>query len=797
MTSLIVDGVNVRLGKRLGRGGEGEVFALENDDRALKVYTSTDIQQREAKILSIVNRKIAQQSSWVAFPLAIARHSDGRFAGFVMKRVNGHKPLFELYSPGARKKHFPKADFRFLVRTAANVSRAVASVHRTGCVIGDINHSGILISDEAKVALIDADSFQIIDGANKFLCRVGVPEYTPPELQGKKLSGIVRTANHDAFGLAVVIFQLLFMGRHPFVGAFAKGDMPMERAIFEHRFVYSQIRDVGMTRPPGAASLADFPRDVADAFERAFSPSVERRPNAEEWINILVKLETEVTQCSSDNLHWYPQAASECPWCRMESKLGILLFLPTFTNRGLPAIDPGAASFSLGLAWSAIERVVLPHPSQLHPTLPLVKYVPSAEAKKAKFQIYRSRAIGIALLITAAAIGFALPKMWFIWGAVICFALKQLFFCRISSEKYFVEKYFHSKEQFEKSITAWRTRAGITQAVAVKASLADAKKQLENLEREKHLKISLYQNKRHGMQLLKYLESHEIRKAKIRHVGLARQTALASYGIETALDITEEKVLEVPGFGANNSVPLLEWRKSLENAFVYDPKPNDMDQQELQKIQIEIDQKGSDYRRTLTSGPSDLTQAVYAINAREKKEDPVVAHAYAAYFRDKEDLAYLKIQIPKTRPKDTDYLNFNSARNAALISGAVSGTVSGAQPQRVVNSVPTGAGASNNTAVQTAPTSAAVPQFARVSQAPPPPSNSSGIAPTPVDSFGRSSRTVNPRFKPSKGDMPFAPVSCPKCGQSMIKRVARGGKHDGKMFYGCSAYPACNGVRNV
>ncbi len=764
MTSLIVDGVNVQLGKRLGRGGEGEVFALENDDRALKVYTSTDTQQREAKILSIVNRKIAQQSSWVAFPLAIARHSDGRFAGFVMKRVTGHKPLFELYSPGARKKHFPKADFRFLIRTAANVSRAVASVHRTGCVIGDINHSGILISDEAKVALIDADSFQIIDGANKFLCRVGVPEYTPPELQGKKLSGVVRTANHDAFGLAVVIFQLLFMGRHPFVGAFAKGDMPMERAIFEHRFVYSRMRDVGMTRPPGAASLADFPREVADAFEQAFNPNAERRPSAETWINILVNLESAVTQCDADNLHWYPQAASECPWCRIENKLGMLLFLPNFLNRGVGTFDPGAASFSLGMAWSAIEKVVLPHPSQLQPVVPAIKYVPSAEAKKVKLQIYKSKAIGVASLILAAVIGFTLPKMWFIWGAVICFAIKKLLFNKVSSEKFFVEKYFHSKEQFEKSIEAWRTRGGITQALAVKASLADAKKQMENLEREKHLKISLYQTKRHGIQMIKYLESQEIRKAKIRHVGLARQTALASYGIENALDITEEKVLQVPGFGANNSVPLLEWRKSLEKSFVYDPKPNDMDQHELQKIQFEIDQKGSEFRKTLTSGPTDLAQAVYAINAREKKEDPIVAHAYAEFRRDKEDLAYLGISIPKTRPKDTDYLNINAHLNSGTTSSASRSTNSntGFSPSPA-----------NNSPSSSARTSAGVSRSATAAP----------VRPAPKQS------------KPALAGKPFAPVSCPKCGQGMVQRTVRKGPKSGQTVYGCSDYPSCLGWR--
>jgi DNA-binding helix-hairpin-helix protein with protein kinase domain len=734
MTSPIVyvNGETLRLGKRIGRGGEGEVFALENDlDRVLKIYTSTaDVQQREAKITSIVNRRIGHQSSLVAFPLAIARRNDGKFAGFVMKRVDGHKPLFELYSPGARKKNFPRADFRFLVRTAANVSRAVASVHKTGCVIGDINHSGILVSDEARVALIDADSFQIIDGAEKYLCRVGVPEYTPPELQGKKLSTVMRTANHDAFGLAVVIFQLLFMGRHPFVGAFAKGDMPMERAIFENRFVYSLIRDVGMTRPPGAASLTDFPSYVADAFEQAFSPNADRRPSAETWINILVKLESAIIQCSNDNLHYYPQVATECPWCRMENKLGILLFLPNFISRGASALDPGAASFNLAATWAAIEKVVLPSQAQLQPVVPAIDYVPSPEAKKAKLKVSQSKIIGLATLILAGAIAFAWPSGWLVWGAGILLACARLFLIKIDSKQDFIDRYLKSKQVFKETTDAWRTRCGITQAMEVKTALLDAKRQMINIDRQKSLRLSVYQSKRKGLQLLKFLESQEIRKAKIRHVGLARQTALASYGIENALDITEEKVLQVPGFGANNSVPLLEWRSLIEKSFVYDPKPNDMDKEELQKVQFEIDQLGTEYRKILSSGPSDLTRAVHAITAREKKVDPVIARAYAEYSRAKEDLNYLGIPLPKK----TEQTGTTQAANRVAV------------PQKA----------------------------ARV-----------------AFRSGSKQKSAAAKAQTSK---PARHTNCPKCGHSMVKRTINQGPHAGKEFYGCSTYPVCNGA---
>ncbi|HEY9714732.1 MAG TPA: hypothetical protein V6C72_14790, partial [Chroococcales cyanobacterium] len=696
----------------------------------------------------------------VAFPLAIARQKDGRFAGFVMKRVTGHKPLFELYSPGARKRHFPRADFRFLVRTAANVARAVASVHKANCVIGDINHSGILVSDEAKVALIDADSFQIIDGSNRYLCRVGVPEYTPPELQGKKLSTIVRTANHDAFGLAVVIFQLLFMGRHPFVGAFAKGDMPMERAIFENRFVYSVTRDVGMTRPPGAAALTDFPSYVADAFEQAFKPNADRRPGAEEWIEILVRLESEVVRCSADDLHYYPQAAPECPWCRMEKKLGILLFLP-FLKRSAAYFDPGAASFNLTRAWEAIEQVVLPKPSQLQATLPQVgKYVPSKEAKRAKAEVWKSKGIGIAIFLLAAVVAFNFPKFWFAWSPLFVLAAVKFFYIKIKSESFFVEKYWHSKSRVEDAIEEWRTRCGITQALAVKSSLAQARQELQKIEREKQLRLNTYQGKRQGIQLIKYLESKEIRKAKIRQVGLARQTALASYGIENALDITEEKILQVPGFGANNSKPLLEWRKSVEKAFVYDPKSNEMDIEEVQKINFELDQKGSEFRKILTSGPSDLANAVQSIISREKKEDPVVAHAYAEFQRDKGDLIYLGIPIPK---KAGHLKGGNPAASFSAYSNAF--TTGGATP-----------------AVQSTP-------------APAPRTSVGSTARSHASSQSRSANGAKSQTAaPAQSRTAPTQISCPQCGQSMITRVFSKGARIGQTYCVCSDYPDCNGV---
>jgi restriction system protein len=52
---------------------------------------------------------------------------------------------------------------------------------------------------------------------------------------------------------------------------------------------------------------------------------------------------------------------------------------------------------------------------------------------------------------------------------------------------------------------------------------------------------------------------------------------------------------------------------------------------------------------------------------------------------------------------------------------------------------------------------------------------------------------VAPTGQPSES--PAAPT-CPQCGKSMVLRTARRGSNAGNQFWGCSAYPACKGIRD-
>jgi DNA-binding helix-hairpin-helix protein with protein kinase domain len=150
--------------------------------------------------------------------------------------------------------------------------------------------------------------------------------HQPPEYQNiPTFRGVVREANHDNFGLAVLIFQLLFMGRHPFSGRYlGEGEMPIERAIQEHRFAYGiSAKSRLMEQPPNVISINAVPQEVFYLFERAFMQ--ELRPKAQEWVLSLDRLRARLKACSNP-FHKYYEGLLSCPLCEVESKTGIVLF---------------------------------------------------------------------------------------------------------------------------------------------------------------------------------------------------------------------------------------------------------------------------------------------------------------------------------------------------------------------------------------------------------------------------------------------------------------------------------------
>ncbi|MFC3118296.1 topoisomerase DNA-binding C4 zinc finger domain-containing protein [Jhaorihella thermophila] len=67
--------------------------------------------------------------------------------------------------------------------------------------------------------------------------------------------------------------------------------------------------------------------------------------------------------------------------------------------------------------------------------------------------------------------------------------------------------------------------------------------------------------------------------------------------------------------------------------------------------------------------------------------------------------------------------------------------------------------------------------------------------PRPAPQPPRTSRVATPT--PPRQTATSGRPTCPRCGASMVRRIARRGPNAGGQFWGCSRYPRCKGTRNI
>lgn len=637
-------GKRLELTKRIGQGGEGEVYRLPGEARkAVKVYTGARDPEREAKVKTMVQVGLAQTSSLVAFPEDIVTSRSGEFAGFIMRLVEGFRPVHELYGPKSRKIHYPKVDYRFLVRAAANTARAVAQVHSSKCVIGDLNHSGILVSHDATVALIDADSFQLHVDGRTYHCLVGVPDFTPPELQGRSLKGIVRTHAHDNFGLGVAIFQLLFMGRHPYAGRQQGSDWTLEQLIAQNQFAYARTRKVNVAPPGVVATLDDLPAEVANAFERTFGQDPQQRPGPAEWIGLLQGLEGRLSRCAASSVHFYPTAAKSCPWCKMERASGAILFLPPLAAAAAATI--GVGDFDIEKAWIAIKAVVIPESQNLVPKLPPLAANPSEEAVAAKGAGSSNKLIGAVIVLTAVVLFAAYPRGYILWILILLFGLGRFKQTPVDPKPW-QAKYTEVNTRWDEALTRWQAALGINQLRTLKADLERAVTEYRGLSAAKTQAVARLQTERQSRQLNEFLDRYLIRRASISGIGPAKTTTLASFGIESAADVTRGAVMAVPGFGPVTTEKLLRWRASYERRFIYNPAPQPADIQAQTRIENEFAAKAAALAKRISGGQVEIAHLANTVQTRLSTQDNGL-HAIAAHRAQLDaDLEFLGITKP-------------------------------------------------------------------------------------------------------------------------------------------------------
>ena len=314
--------------------------------------------------------------SAAAWPIRVVCDVGNVPVGFEMPKLAGQKQLHEMFGAKSRLKAFPSANWQMLVHAAGNLASAFEGLHARGIIVGDVNSNNVFLLDDARVLFIDCDSFQIRASNRVFRCEVGVPEYQPPELQNVAFGSVDRQISSDAFGMAVMIFQLLFVGKHPFMGRLPNPGANDATNVGDHiargnYFYDDQAARAGLKPPPASPTLAAVTPAVAKLFERAFRGQALERPSASDWRSALADLERNIVVCAVSPAHRHLKGIS-CPWCAIELQSRIIYFAaPTLISPTGAVDDSIWATFpetEVERVWSEISKVLPPNVPYVPPS---------------------------------------------------------------------------------------------------------------------------------------------------------------------------------------------------------------------------------------------------------------------------------------------------------------------------------------------------------------------------------------------------------------------------------------------
>ena len=323
-------GESLSLTEELGSGGEGTVFKTSKPNYVAKIYSSKANQEKCEKLRVMLdnppsNPSLSKEHISIAWPVDILLDQYQNYVGFLMPEIRNSKPLISVYSSAKRKKEAVGFNWLYLHTAAFNTALILESLHRSHYTVGDLKSDNLRVNDRALVSIVDTDSFQVKDVSTGtiYYSSMGSDEYTPPEMYGKDLSSVERSEVQDLFGLAIVIWLLIF-GKHPFSGK--SQDSSINPQINDNiRAGYWVDGDQSKIKLPDLAiPIRVVYPELQQLFYRCFTVGHDNpyaRPTASEWCRTLKIAVNDLQRCPTNTEHYYSTAYNRCHWCEINARL--------------------------------------------------------------------------------------------------------------------------------------------------------------------------------------------------------------------------------------------------------------------------------------------------------------------------------------------------------------------------------------------------------------------------------------------------------------------------------------------
>ena len=326
----------------LGSGGDGSVHAsTSHPELVAKLYHDPDRDpERRRKLLAMLQTPPrldpihhgGHRYVQLTWPTHLVEDGEGRFRGYAMPRVELDRAVLaeSLLSRKTRQALGLPEAYGLRMTAASNLAGVVEALHARGHHVVDLKPvNAYVYRDTFFVALLDCDGFSVRGtSGERFPAHQYTPDYIAPEALVEKLAPESLGEAQDRFALAVVVFQLLNGGVHPFQGVPAPG-VPVPPSTTERmtRWMYAYGRQPNPLLHPSPWSIHEsFDDATRDLFDRAFGADPAARPDAGEWRRHLARYADPssgaLRRCAADPAHalFADGPGAECLQCALDAR---------------------------------------------------------------------------------------------------------------------------------------------------------------------------------------------------------------------------------------------------------------------------------------------------------------------------------------------------------------------------------------------------------------------------------------------------------------------------------------------
>jgi len=331
--------VTVDTTKELGRGATATIYKASLDGKiyAAKIYNAAkgdSLSKVEAMLTnppgSVFIEFAGATYPQLAWPTALLKSEQGHAVGYLMPLVDLEEsfPLDYYYDQALFKKlNAPdEVALSYKLEIARNLAFIVADLHKHGHNFIDLKPQNIRVFRRTHiVTLVDCDGFSVrSESGTRFPAELISTDYISPEAFRNQIAPKDLSENQDRYALAVILFQLLNQGTHPFQGILQDENGPNtndEKAaagLYPHGLVAnSKISP----RPQSTHLLwTDATRAL---FDKAFEGGPAERPSALEWATHFDHLlkEKALVRCDKEPLNLAHMRFKDkaCPTCYLHS----------------------------------------------------------------------------------------------------------------------------------------------------------------------------------------------------------------------------------------------------------------------------------------------------------------------------------------------------------------------------------------------------------------------------------------------------------------------------------------------